>query len=350
MNNIITNTLFSAPIYWGFAQLPHIQKISLGLMVLSYGKQLAWDYDPAISRKRKVMHWIAGGTLIAGAMASMIYGGYYLYLLSQRVPLSRSMVFGQNPGIASEKDPYEKAYEWHYQQSERKGPIEKLISSSSVCKEKILYLVSSEESDQNGALNPLKEWERFFNLKGSLPYCLRQYSDLIYKSIRHPLQICEQIQAAKEQKIQDLFIETHGNRFALGLSKSSLFKVFDVLPQNCFDGLASNARIFLVSCRNAENGYWQPNIAQWISWISNRQVIASSDSVGNRYALNLLDNRVDVSFDGAELHSIHLSQSWADMGMFFAQTITAGVVGALIIRQMFQLGHSIYRRFSVKHN
>jgi len=337
ITSLISRSLFSTPIYWGIAQLPAIQNISLGLTALSYGKQLVWDYDPSISRKWKVLRWMAGGALIVGAVASLVNESTTLFNLSRSEGLSGATVFGENPGISAEKDPYESAYEGYYEKS---TPIEGLMSQNPVCKEQALYLAASAETDHNGAIDPFL-YLGFPNFHTIVPHCLHKFSDVIYKTIRHPLQICERIQsAAKEGPIQDLFISAHGAPYAMSLSTSSTFKVFDLLPQDCFDGLASKARIFLISCSTGADGLWQPNIAQWISWISNREVIAPDIPFTTASCF------IRVMGYPWNFHSFHLAQSLGAQGMFFAQTVMTGLVGANIFRQVFQLGRSIYHRFA----
>ncbi len=344
ITGLLSRSLFSIPVYWGIAQLPSIQIISLGLTVISYGKQLVWDYDPTISRKWKVLRWMAGGALIVGAVASLIYGSTNLINLSRGAGLRRAIFFGENPGISAEKDPYESAYEGYY---EKTTPIEGLMSQNPVCKERILYLAASAEVDHNGATDPFQSFGDE-NFDKTVPHCIRKFSDVVYKTIRHPLQICERIQsAAKEGPIQDLFIHAHGNPYTMGLSKSSRFKVFDLLPQDCFDGLASNARIFINSCRTGANGLSQPNIAQWISWISNREVIASDDATADvRCFIDQFDNRLNVKefYFSNGFHSFHLAQSLGAQGIFFAQTVLTGLIGVRVFQQIwsvFQRGRAL---------
>lgn len=343
ITGLLSRSLFSIPVYWGIAQLPSIQKISVGLTALSYGKQLVWDYDPSISRKWKVLRWMAGGALIVGAVASMVNESTTLFNLSRSEGLSGATVFGENPGVSAEKDPYESAYEGYYEKS---TPIEGLMSQSPVCKERVLYLAASAETDHNGAINPFLYlgFPNYFH--AIVPHCLHKFSDVVYKTICHPLQICERIQSAtKEGPIQDLFIHAHGSPYAMSLSTSSTFKVFDLLPQDCFDGLASKARIFLISCSTGADGLWQPNIAQWISWISNREVIASDDAPYFKSCFIDLNNRLNIE-SYSDFHSFHLAQSLSEQGIFFAQIVMTGLVGAHVFRQVFQLGRSIYHRFA----
>jgi hypothetical protein len=266
----------STALYNRFSQSPAIQKLAAGVGCLSQGKHLLCDPDPspAPSFIRKIGRKAAGVVLLAGGLAGVYYGGKPL-VTSSTDDLKAIFLFGQNPAPSIQEDRYEQAFK---KQTE------------------VLYLGASADTDYNGALDPSSPY--------SLPTCLDEISKLKYKIIRHPLQICEEIQsAAKNSPVQDLVIGAHGSIRSMSLSPTSLFKVFDQLPTNCFDGLASTARIFLQSCSTGAYSLWRPNVAEWISWISGREVIAPSAPISNRLAqcsINPRNGRLNIRLQGPD--------------------------------------------------
>lgn len=278
----------STAIYNRFSQSPAIQKLAAGVGCLSQGKHLLCDPDssPAPSLIRKIGRKAAGVALLAGGLAGLYYGGQTLATASID-NLKSAFLFGQSPIASMQKE-----------------------DSMNEPSTEILYLVASADSDPGGALNPSipnfipdRLEERIRLGYDALPSCLNAITKLEYKVIQHPLQICEKIRStAKKASVQELIIAAHGTSEEIAFSRMVNFKIFDLLPSNCFDGLSSKARIFLQSCSTGKNMEWLPNIAEWISWISGREVVAPSEDVDGtlgQCSLNQ-EGRLDIKLVGVK--------------------------------------------------
>lgn len=329
-------TFVSMALYNRFSQSPAIQKLAAGVGCLSQGKRLLCDPDPspAPSLIRKIGRKAAGLALLAGGLAGLYYGGKPLVTASTD-DLKAAFLFGQNSAPSIQEDRYEQVFK---KQTE------------------VLYLGASPDADYNGALDPSTSY--------SLPTCLDAISKLKYKTIHHPLQICEEIQSASETgSVQDLVIGAHGSIRTMALSPTSIFKVFDPLPANCFDGLAPTARIFLQSCSTGAHSLWRPNVAEWMSWISGKEVIAASAvifSSSGQCGINPSNGRLDIRLKGpdpAEMaensvfffssgdvdHTTHFntSASWAETALFSVKMVAPTILGAMTTWQGMRFGATV---------
>lgn len=331
-----TCNFVSTALYNRFSQSPAIQKLAAGVGCLSQGKHLLCDPDPspAPSLIRKIGRKAAGVALLAGGLAGLYYGAEPLATASVD-DLKAEFLFGQNPPSIQE-DRYEQAF--------------------SNWRTTLLYLGASADADHNGALEPSSSL--------SLPSCLDAISKLKYKIIRHPLQICEEIKLVSKigGSVQDLVIGAHGSINSMTLSPTSSFKVFDQLPANCFDRLFYGARIFLHSCSTGEHSLWQPNIAEWISWISGREVIAPSDEIGGKSAkcsINPENGRLDIRLNGFEnmrndrvlpwfnsrsvdrTTYFNTSTSGTEKALFLVKMVAPTILGAMATWQSMRFGATV---------
>jgi len=267
----------SGAIYNRFSQSPEIQKISIGLGCLRKGKGLLCDPDssPAPSLIWSIARKTAGVALLAGGLTGLYYVSKPLIAASTD-DLKEMFLFGQSPSDTIEQDPYEQAFK--LQTNENRAEV--------------LYLSVGKNADHNGAFNPLRA--------SSFATRLSKISKLIYKTFQHPLQICEIIQSASRTRlISDLVISAHGGVSKIDTDTKSTFRIYDLLPANCFAGLSSKARIVLDSCLTGSESVWQPNIAEWISWISGKEVIAPSGIITNWISqcfINPDTGRLDFGF------------------------------------------------------
>lgn len=263
--NIISSVITSG-IYCKAFQSPAIQKIALGLTASQLGKRLFSyaDSEKESSFFKRAVCKIAGLSLIGGGLFGIYEGGGFLYGASKS-QLSGAFLFSEK---SSNSFPKNLNLEDFLPASEL--PLFKhhvLSTYDNICRpgQQILFLAST---GVRVGLNILK-----VHFQGA--------SCLTKKLISHPLHICEAIESAsKVGTINELIINTHGDSNGMVFSEENL-RAFDPIPKNCFDGLAKDARITLLSCSAAqESGTWRPNIAQWLSWFSGKEVIAPTQPVG----------------------------------------------------------------------
>jgi hypothetical protein len=338
-----TCNFVSTALYNRFSQHDAIQNLASGVVCLSYGKHLLCDPDssPTPSLIRKIGRAAAGVTLLAGGLAALYYGLYYgggRLVKASTDDLKSLFLFGQNPAPSTQEDPYEQAFKKYAQPFNNQTEV--------------LYLGASAAADHNKILNPSYSF--------SMPLCLNEISKLKYKVIRHPLQICEEIQsAAKTGPVQDLVIGAHGNIRCMSLSPTSRFYVFDQLPTNCFDGLASTARIYLTSCSTGAYSLWGPNVAEWMSWLSGREVIAPSAPITGALGkcfINPENGRLDIKLRWrnytASLNAepidrttrFNTSTSWAETALFSVKMIAPTILGAMATWQSMRFGATVLQR------
>lgn len=133
--------------------------------------------------------------------------------------------------------------------------------------------------------------------------------DIRFKIIRQPHNICKEITAAsKIGSIKSLIIHAHGDPNIIRLSKNKfivqdpqqwevlrganseidnpdiLTELFEI-DKSCFDGLATDATISLISCNT---GKYQTSIASTISKLSKRDVWAPREQAGHvKFSLDI---------------------------------------------------------------
>lgn len=298
-------------LYGRFAQSPAIQTLATGVGCLSQGKRLLCDTDSSSppSLMRKIGRTVLGLTLLTGGTIALYNGGEALLTASTN-NLRSAFLFGEKPRPPIEEDDYDLTFKR---------------------RDNVLYLAAPSDADHNGSIDP-SDYE-------SLVRRLDKITSLKYKVIRHPLQICEEIQSAsKVRLLEALFLHAHGNMDTMRFSPTSLFKVFDLLPSRCFKWMSS-ARIFLQSCKTGQNSLWKPNLAQWISWISGLEVIASSKSISQANTQCWLDenNLLDMRFwNDLDISTVRFNTStiWAEKAAFLAKMGLSAVFGAFTSWQL----------------
>lgn len=346
----------STAVYNRISQSPELQMVSVGIQFLHQGKQLLCgpDLSSQPSVMKKIGQKTAGVALLAGGLAGVYYGS--MPLLQASVNQLKSMfLFGQPPA-----QPIEDDYEQHFKRNSfSKNYINAecryrrpSIHQAKSIETEVLYLAAGSEADNNGALNPLN----FVNL----PLCLNEISKLKYKTIHHPLQICEEIhEQSKSGLVQNLVINAHGNMVKMKFSPTSMLQVFDKFPLNCFDGLSPTARIFLKSCKTGKNSLWQPNIAEWISWNSERTVIASSESTvsgrswiaNDQLHISLESSPINCDDNDLEAEScfslvdytahFNTSARLTEQALFSIKLIAPTVLGAVTTWQTMRFGATL---------
>jgi hypothetical protein len=329
--------LASRTIYSRISQSPDIQKISIGCSIISQigfrALQAGIGFDNHV--RDNLVNFT--GAIVAISYGSMTSLAIALEEYSRRtwkwMPsyLKRELIFGQPPTMPSEKiTDYESIFKRIFNQS---------ISQNG--NRELLYLMAHSDTDLGASFVPSKD-------SGPLS-CLNKICDLTYKTIEHPLHICKEIAlASSKNPVQDIAIGGHGSNAAVLLSPISLFRVFDWLPSNCFDGLSHKARIFLEACSTGEEVFWRPNLAQWISWLSGREVVAASD-VASRYAtdyfINPDDNRLSIRIanleGGDKTRHFHISGSWMETASFHMKLIIPTILGAINCWQMARVGATL---------
>jgi hypothetical protein len=342
MSSIISSmgTLASTLVHNKSMQSPEIQAASVTIGCLRLAKHSLSDPDPSNNQSsvKKVASKVIGVTCriaeVIGCCAIAIELGAKVEALFREVPVSLGGV-----------DPYESAF---------KRAFEKRISKTGI---EVLYLVGSSTADPDGAFDPIGQRGRFLYeiiAERTLAMCLHQTTDLTYKVIEHPLQMCKEIAlASSKNPVQELVLGMHGFRHEMVFNiPFSSFRVFDWLPSNCFDGLSRNARIFLQSCSTGGRSFWKPNMAEWMSWLSGREVVAPSSELSNtcRCLINSTNNQLDIKLTysppnewGATdiTEHFHVSASWMETASFHMKFTLSTILGIISCWQAVRAGATL---------
>lgn len=232
-------------VYNKFSSNPDVQKMSIGLSCLYKAKNWLYSNEPdSISRKERVFQKIVGVGLGVAGLACICYG---LSSLIASSPI-------QNSRLEKTTDIYESKFP---------------DCRADAGDRNILLLTARSTVDHVGAFDPTRSF--------SLNNCFCKLGNLTQKVISTPLEICTTIaEASKEKPLDSLVIGAHGDPARMLLSPNQEFRVFDLLPANCFKGLSSTANIILASCSVGAQRFLTPNLAEWMSWISGKPVISPS--------------------------------------------------------------------------
>lgn len=332
--------LVSSGVHNRVCQNLEIQQCAVGVICLRKGWQWACGSDPSLpsSPVIKIGRKVAGIALLLGGLAGL-YSGASPLIAAQTNGLQEIFMFGQNPVPIILPDTYEEEFNASPSYVNHSSPD-------------LLYLAASSEADHNGAFNPLRP--------SSLPRCLSEISALRYKVIQHPFQICEEI-ALAGGSVKDLVIGGHGDEGAVTLSSTSSFQIFDVLPADCFAGLSNEARIFLDSCSTGKNSPWRPNVAEWLSAISGRevrapaidvkskQVTCSIESSAGRVDIRFLDEHQKFFFGSLGIflarfdhtQSFNVSSSFQDSASFNLKMAVTAILGVVVAWQTMRVGAAV---------
>lgn len=202
---------------------------------------------------------------------------------------------------------------------------------------KVLYLGAGADADHNGV----------FGLNyNSLPQCLADTIRRVkYVTISSMEQICQEIRSVPT--IKDVVLGFHGAYNAMQITATSHFWVFNQILSGCFDSLPPDGRIFLQSCSTGEHSFRGPNIGEWLSWISGREVIAPSDLI-SPYAAKCMKEggRLNIEFwdrSNTTLLTQHFNTATSapEMLLFGLKTASSSLMGAMVVWQTMRVAASL---------
>ena len=192
---------------------------------------------------------------------------------------------------------------------------------------------------------------------GTMPYSpyvttlFRSVDQFAYKQITHPQHICDKIQAltSTNKKIFSLVINAHASSRTMEFTDTTMLQTFDPLPAGCFEGLSQRARIILIACEAGLRSGFRPSLAEWLSWISGRKVVASGcgvDDVHMKISYNESLQHLDMRFQDPNTTAdctveYDVTGSWTARTGYLSRASLSGLRGVFTAWQMARLSATL---------
>ncbi len=320
--------------------IPSTQAIGIGVYAFRQGVLLLRKVeliDESII-KREALRKLVGVVLLVGGTVSIYFGSGNIIKASTNHRIAR-FVFREMQDQITEKD------------SNDVDIYQKMCHGYDP--QQILFLSVGNEVDYNQSFDPTLQYSSFRQIS--------RFVGVRYRVIYNAFQICREIKNALEKSSFHLgvILGAHGNPRTMRWGLQTAFSVFDFLPSDCFSGLNEKAKIYLDSCNTGKNLVVFPNMAEWISWVSGREVVAATCSVASikiitnrtesQQRLFLNNGELDIRFlaggpDSMDCTAVfNTSTVWTEKAIFFVKVANSALVGSIITWQAMRLSATVLK-------